>query len=45
MTVETTFGAFISAIFDEFMVAYGDEKMATLGTALLIDRLLDGVMT
>ncbi len=44
MTVHTTFGAFISVIFDEFMAAYDDEHLASLGTALLVDRLLDGVL-
>lgn len=40
---QTTLGELISAFYEEFLAAYGDPHIASRGTALLLERLLDGV--
>ncbi len=40
---ETTLGDLIAYFFDEFMDVYEDEEVAAAGTAVLVDKLLNGV--
>lgn len=42
-TMNTTLGELIAAFYDEFLSVYGDEELARVCTAVLVDRLLDGV--
>ncbi len=42
-TTETTLGELIAHFFDEFMDIYEDEDVAIAGTALLVDKLINGV--
>lgn len=38
-----TIGELVAILYEEFLKTYGDAEMASMGTALLIDHLLDGV--
>lgn len=41
-TVKTTFGELVAALWDAFYEEHGDEELATLATATLLqERLLD----
>ena len=40
MTIQTNIAELISAFYDEFLEAYGDEDMAAVATAATINDLL-----
>lgn len=42
-TNQTTLGELIAMFFDEFMDAYDDEEVAAAGTAVILERLINGV--
>lgn len=42
-TIETTLGELISVFYEEFMDVYGDEDIASVAAAAVINDLLAGV--
>lgn len=40
MSVNTNLGELISAIYEEFLAQYGDEELASVATAAVINDLL-----
>ncbi len=44
-TTNTTLGELIATFYEEFLSIYGDEEVAAAGTAVLVEKLLNGVYT
>ena len=40
MTIQTNLGELISTIYEEFLALYGDEELASVATAAVINDLL-----
>lgn len=45
MPAPTTLGDLISTLYEEFLLLYGDEEIASVATASVINDLLAGTMS
>jgi hypothetical protein len=45
MSINTNLGELISTIYEEFLARYGDEELASVATAAVINDLLSGAGT